>query len=83
MRSPSPSNGLREYTQVQEELKPFAKKLYALAARLERELKKPQDIEWAAADGKLFILQARPVTTLRTGNLDTYEWNDSLDGDFL
>lgn len=29
------------------------------------------------------FLQARPVTTLSPGNMDTFEWNDSLSGDFL
>jgi len=43
----------------------------------------PQDIEWAVAKGKLYILQSRPITTLKPGNPDTYEWNDSLTGDFL
>lgn len=28
----------------------------------------PQDIEWALADGQLFLLQARPITTLRKQN---------------
>jgi pyruvate,water dikinase len=30
---------------------------------LERRLGAPQDIEWALQDGKIFVLQARPVTT--------------------
>ena len=25
----------------------------------------PQDIEWCVADGKLYILQSRPITTLQ------------------
>ena len=37
-------------------------------ARLSREVGKvvegPQDIEWAFADGRLYLLQARPITTL-------------------
>lgn len=61
----------------------YAAKLYKLAAKLEREFDHPQDIEWAVANGKLYILQARPITTLQQGNLDTYEWNDSLSGDDL
>jgi hypothetical protein len=64
-------------------LKKYAAKLYKYAARLETELGSPQDIEWAAAGGKLYILQSRPITTLNPGNPDTYEWNDSLAGDFL
>lgn len=56
----------------------YASKLYQYAARLEKELTSPQDIEWAVADGKLYLLQARPITTLTAGNLDTYEMNYSM-----
>ncbi|UUZ82468.1 hypothetical protein LJK88_50380 [Paenibacillus sp. P26] len=65
------------------EFKPYAAKLYSLAARLEKEFGGAQDIEWAVAKGSLYILQARPITTLKPGNPDTYEWNDSFTGDFL
>lgn len=64
-------------------MKKYASRLYALAAKLEKKLGSPQDIEWAIAKGTLYLLQARPITTLSTGNPDTYEWNDSLTGDFL
>ncbi|HYG59515.1 MAG TPA: PEP/pyruvate-binding domain-containing protein [Symbiobacteriaceae bacterium] len=57
--------------------------LYKLAARLEKEEGLPQDIEWAVAGGQLYLLQARPVTTLSAGNLDTYDMNYSLAGDAL
>ncbi|WP_334073923.1 MULTISPECIES: PEP/pyruvate-binding domain-containing protein [Paenibacillus] len=63
--------------------KRYAGRLYNYAARLEKEFGSPQDIEWAVADGKLNILQSRPITTLSAGNRDTYEINDSLTGDFL
>ncbi len=65
------------------ELKEHAAKLYQYAAMLEREVGRPQDIEWAVAKGKLYLLQARPITTLTPGNLDTYEINESLTGDTL
>jgi len=65
------------------ELKRFARRLYRLASRLEEDLGCPQDIEWAIAGGKLFLLQSRPITTLRGHNPATGEWNDSLTGDFL
>lgn len=32
--------------------------------RIERHYRKPQDIEWAWAKGKFFIVQSRPITTL-------------------
>lgn len=35
-----------------------------LARRCERHFGCPQDIEWASADGKLFLLQTRPITSL-------------------
>ncbi|TGE35558.1 phosphoenolpyruvate synthase [Desulfosporosinus fructosivorans] len=61
----------------------YASKLYQYAAKLEKELGSPQDIEWAVADGKLYLLQARPITTLTGGDLDTYEMNYSFMGDEL
>jgi pyruvate,water dikinase len=65
------------------ELERFARKLYKLANHLEKELEAPQDIEWAVAGSELFLLQSRPITTLRGVNLATGEWNSSLQGDFL
>jgi pyruvate,water dikinase len=35
-----------------------------LASRVEEHYGCPQDVEWALAAGKLFLLQARPITTL-------------------
>ena len=64
-------------------LQKHAASLYKLALRLEKELDGPQDIEWAIAGDKLYLLQARPITTLSPGNLDTYEINDSLAEDAL
>ncbi len=66
-----------------ETLRKYAAELYTYAARLERELGCPQDIEWAVAKGKLYLLQARPITTLTAGNLDTYAINESLTEDGL
>jgi phosphohistidine swiveling domain-containing protein len=64
-------------------LQKYAVKLYKFAVKLEKEFNQPQDIEWAIANGKLYLLQARPITTLQPGSLDTYEWNDALSGDDL
>lgn len=36
-----------------------------LARRVEAYFGAPQDIEWAYCDGRLYLLQARPITTLR------------------
>ncbi len=64
-------------------LQAHAAELYKIAARLEQELGGPQDIEWAVAEGKLYLLQARPITTLSSGKLDTYAINETLVEDTL
>ena len=65
------------------ELKRFARALFRLASRLESDLGGPQDIEWAIGDGKLHLLQSRPITTLRGHNAAAGDWNTSLTGDYL
>jgi len=40
------------------------KKLANLCIKIESHYKSPQDIEWAFAKGKFYILQSRPITTL-------------------
>ncbi len=65
------------------EMKKYGRRLYKMANRLEKDLGGPQDIEFAIADGKLYLLQARPITTLRGYNPQNGEWNDSLRGDYL
>ena len=53
------------------QIEPFAERLYHLGERLEELLGAPQDIEWAIAEGKLYLLQSRPITTIEHGFLDT------------
>ncbi|HSR29987.1 MAG TPA: PEP/pyruvate-binding domain-containing protein, partial [Anaerolineae bacterium] len=65
------------------DLKRYARRLYKLGLRLEKELGGPQDIEWAVSGGDLYLLQSRPVTTLQGYNPVTGEWNSSLMGDFF
>jgi hypothetical protein len=65
------------------ELKRFARRLYKLAKRLERDLGGPQDIEWAVAGKELLLLQSRPVTTLLGFDPLTGEYNDSRTGDYV
>jgi len=65
------------------EIKRFSRKLYKLASRLEKDLGCPQDIEWAISQGKVYILQSRPITTMIGFNPVTGEFNDSLTGDFI
>jgi pyruvate,water dikinase len=40
------------------------RELAALGSALEEHFGGPQDVEWAIADGKVYLLQSRPVTTL-------------------
>jgi len=66
-----------------DDLERHARGLFRLGDLLEKELGHPQDIEWAIANGKLFLLQSRAITTLIAYHPSTGEWNDSLAGDFL
>jgi pyruvate,water dikinase len=65
------------------ELRHFAQGLFRMARRLERDLGCPQDIEWAIAGGRLFLLQSRPITTLLGYDPVTGQFNDSLTGDYV
>ena len=60
-----------------------AAELARLGIRIEELYGQPMDVEWALAQGRFFILQARPITTLHGYNPATGEWNDSLAGDYL
>ena len=64
-------------------IEPAAGALYRAAAAIETLMGCPQDIEWAVKAGKVFILQARPITTLNGFDPVNAVWNDSLKGDFL
>lgn len=50
-----------------------------LARRVELNYGAPQDIEWAFADGKLFLLQARPITALP----EPVKWESGVSGAWL
>ena len=39
--------------------------LAALGERIERHYGRPQDVEWAIADGEIYMLQSRPITTIK------------------
>ena len=41
---------------------PLAKALHRLYVRIQKTYGRPMDIEWSYADGKIYVLQARPVT---------------------
>lgn len=60
-----------------------AAELARMGVRIEGLYGQPMDIEWAMKDGRIFIVQARPITTLRANTAATEEWNDSLTVDYL
>jgi pyruvate,water dikinase len=64
-------------------LKPYGRRLFDLGRRLAEELAGPQDVEWAIAGGRLWLLQARPITTMLPYDPRTGIWNDSRGGDYL
>lgn len=39
--------------------------LVELAKKIEDFYKKPEDIEWATVDGVVYLLQSRPITTMK------------------
>ena len=53
-------------------MKPYAKQLFKLADKIAEQFTNPQDIEWAVADGQLFLLQSRPITTMH--GLQSRQW---------
>jgi len=65
------------------DLQRFARRLYKLASRLEKDLGYPQDIEWCVADRRLYLLQSRPITTLIEHDPTTGERNSTFTGDYL
>lgn len=66
-----------------EAIRKYAKELYKYARRIRSEYGCETDIEWAVSEGKLYILQARPVTTLKRFDPDSYLVNGSKSGEFL
>jgi pyruvate,water dikinase len=57
-----------------------ALELAELGRRIEALYGMPMDVEWAVHDGRIAILQARPITNLPA---ERETWNDSLRGDYL
>ena len=41
------------------------RQLHEFSAKAEKNFNQPQDIEWGFEDKKLYILQSRPITTLK------------------
>ncbi|GAA5165576.1 hypothetical protein GCM10023321_55740 [Pseudonocardia eucalypti] len=67
--------------------------LTELGERIEKLYGTPMDVEWTRRGGEFFVVQARPITTLRTPPVKLPDhdstdggylvWNDSLAGDYL
>lgn len=62
-----------------------ARRLGKLALKAERLFGSPQDIEWAARAGKLYILQARPITAMprERSREDRQVWTNANTGEVL
>ena len=66
-----------------EEFGKYAKKLYKYSKKIRELYGMPMDIEWAVSNGKVYILQARPITTLHRGDEETFSINGSFAGDYF
>lgn len=66
-----------------EEFGRYAKKLFGYCKKIRDLWNAPMDIEWAVSGGKVYILQARPITSLVREKEDTYLINGSLGGEYL
>lgn len=58
-----PENKQNSYSLSEEQIR----ELSELAIKVENHYEFPQDIEWSFADGKLYLLQSRPITTISRG----------------
>ena len=65
------------------EFKKYSKKLYKSAVKIKELYGCPQDIEWLVSNEKVYIVQSRPITTLKRYNYKTYNINGSLAGEYL
>lgn len=51
--------------------------VFELGRKTEQHFKSPQDIEWAFLHNQLYILQARPITTLKENDTSQYQFTAS------
>ena len=58
-------------------------KLINLARRVEALFGVPQDIEWALTEDEVYLLQARPITTINQDPPSSVSHNATLDGDYM
>ena len=62
------------------EIEPYAKTLRKNCLAIRSLYGVPMDIEWAVSGGKVYILQARPITTLRRLDPKNYDINGTRSG---
>ena len=60
-----------------------ASELARVGLAIEELYGQPVDVEWARADHRLFVLQARTVTGSAAATRPGEQWNDSLGADYL
>ncbi|HMF33593.1 MAG TPA: PEP/pyruvate-binding domain-containing protein [Candidatus Lokiarchaeia archaeon] len=65
------------------DMKKPALELAKIAVKIEKDRLCPQDIEWAMAQGKIYILQARPITTMSGFDIETGILNESFTGNYV
>ena len=58
-------------------------KLVALGELIEEHYGKPQDVEWAIEKGRIYIVQSRPVTTIRKEEKREEEVEEGIEGRIL
>ena len=58
----------------------YAKKLWKASTKIRNYYKMPMDIEWAVSCGDVYILQSRPITTLKRMDMSSYKINGSKSG---
>jgi len=59
----------RDYQEMQKLSDAKIKELAKIGADIEKHYGRPQDIEWGMEDKKIYIVQSRPVTTLKQTNV--------------
>jgi pyruvate,water dikinase len=52
--------------------------LAKIGKTLEEHYEYPQDVEWAKEDAKIYIVQTRPVTTIKEGRVTSYDIDATL-----
>ena len=73
----------RKYQKAQKMSDTNVKKLANIGMLIEDHYKKPQDIEWGMQDGTLYIVQSRPVTTLKSTTRTEAHLDEKHAGKFI